>query len=319
VAPDLAIGIPTHNRTDLLAACLASVVRWAPSGTEIIVVDDASPNRAASWVAGQFAGVRWVRLPRRGGFCVAVNTGLRATACPIVELLNDDTEVTAGWAEAALALFKDPKVGAVAPLVLNPPAEGSPVPRIDSAGDRYYLGGVAGKRFHGRRLDTVAPCRQRVFGASASSAFYRRDAVLQVGGFPEEFAAYFEDIDLAFRLRRAGYEIVFEPAARVWHHGTSSYQANPRLLAQQSRNEEMVFWRNLPGPLLARALLPHLAVVVVKAWRRWHEGRLRPFLFGRLRVVSEIPAVLRYRRKLWAMGPPASAQEWGIEKRFWFG
>ena len=114
------------------------------------------------------------------------------------------------------------RVAAVAPLVLR---QSDDVRRrcIDSAGDRYFLGGVAGKRGSGQPVgpDYLDACP--VFGASASSAFYRRDAVLTAGGFPEHFAAYFEDVDLSFRLHWAGYRVVYEPAARVWHRVSASY------------------------------------------------------------------------------------------------
>ena len=80
----------------------------------------------------------------------------------IVELLNDDTEVTAGWAEPALARFADPTVGAVAPLVLRWP-DGR---RIDSAGDTYHLAGFAYKRGNGERLAVGALKPGCVFGAS---------------------------------------------------------------------------------------------------------------------------------------------------------
>src|SRR5207302_51027 len=83
-----------------------------------------------------------LRLRRRGGFCAAANAGVRAARHPVVELLNDDAEVTAGWAEAALARFADPAVAAVAPLVLRGPP-GSGAPHVDSAGDRYFVAGVA--------------------------------------------------------------------------------------------------------------------------------------------------------------------------------
>src|SRR5207245_11684 len=119
--------------------------RHAPPQAEIIVVDDGSKDAAVSRVASAFA-VRVIRLSRRQGFCVAANAGIRHARGRIVELLNDDTEVFPGWADAALAHFRDPCVGSVAPLVLMPSGQ-SPV--IDSAGDRYYLGGVARKRGHG--------------------------------------------------------------------------------------------------------------------------------------------------------------------------
>src|SRR5439155_13214777 len=109
-----------------------------------------------------------------------------------------------------------------------------------------------------------------VFGAGASSAFYRRTALLRGGAFPESFGAYFEDVDLAFRLQRAGYRAVFEPAARVLHRVSASYGPPRRkLVEQQSCNEERVFWRNLPGRALVRALSRQLAVLAAKAWRRW--------------------------------------------------
>jgi hypothetical protein len=96
---------------------------------------------------------------------------------------------------------------------------------IDSAGDEYDAGGFARKRGHGERLSAgyQRPCE--VFGASASSAFYRADVLRAVGGFPADFGAYFEDVDLAFRLNRAGYRVRYEPAARVDHEHPSSTAA----------------------------------------------------------------------------------------------
>src|SRR5207244_12481561 len=136
---------------------------------------------------------------------------------------------------------------AVAPLVLQSLASVNQRPCVDSAGDSYYLGGVAGKRGHGQPLGREHLRPRRVFGASASSAFYRRDVLLRVGAFPEAFGAYFEDVDVAFRLNRAGYRVLFEPASRVYHRGSASYgKRRRRLLEQQSRNEERVFWRNVP-------------------------------------------------------------------------
>src|SRR5262245_26843527 len=95
----LAIVIPSYNRPDLLRRCLASATRHAPSGTDVLVVDDASPGRCISSTALDYPGVRVLRLAKRGGFCVAANRGIAAVSAPIVELLNDDTEVEPGWAD----------------------------------------------------------------------------------------------------------------------------------------------------------------------------------------------------------------------------
>jgi GT2 family glycosyltransferase len=318
VAADLSIVIPSNHRADLLRACLESVTRHAPPGTEVIVVDDASRGATISGCARAFAGVHVLRLSHQKGFCAAANAGIRTAHHSIVELLNDDTEVTAGWTEAPLASFSDPLIGAVAPLVLYWPGGAVGEARIDSAGDRYYQGGIAGKRGHGQTLTSAHLRRARVFGASGSCAFYRREAVVRVGGFPESFAAYFEDVDLSFRLHWAGFDIVYEPTSRVLHHVGSSYgSAKRRLLKQQARNEERVFWRNLPPRDLVRALPAHFAVVAAKAWRRWRAGELGPFLRGRLEVLGEAAELLRHRRLIRRFGVPNTAGNWRLEESFW--
>lgn len=331
MTPPLSIVIPSHCRPDLLRRCLASIERHAPSDTEVLVVDDGSPGGAIAAAARDFAWVRVLRSPRRHGFCAAANHGIAAARADIVELLNDDTEVTADWAPTAVAAFADPSVAAVAPLVLSPAGGAAGTPsasatplaaadlRIDSAGDRYYLGGIAAKRGHGQPLKPQYLRSCRVFGASASSAFYRRELLVKVGGFPESFGAYFEDVDVSFRLNRAGYQIRFEPASRVLHHVSASYgRPGRRLLEQQSLNEERVFWRNIPSAEMGRALAWHVAVLTAKAWRRWQEeGTLRPFLCGRLRLLGELPALWRHRRALDETSPKANLKAWRIDTRFW--
>jgi hypothetical protein len=312
--PPLSIVIPSYCRADLLALCLRSVTRFAPAGTEVIVVDDASAVGLISRTAAGYPGVHVVRLAKRSGFCAAANAGVAAASAPVVELLNDDAEVTAGWAEAALRWFADGRVGAVAPLVLqNDPdrlARGLP-PLIDSAGDEYDPGGFARKRGHGLSWsDTRHETRHTreievsclvsrvsclvspgpVWGASASAAFYRREALLAAGGFPEDFGAYFEDVDLSFRLRRLGCEVWYDPAAVVWHRVSASYGRRPdrRVLEQQSRNEERVFWRNVRGRDRVRYLPRHAAVLAGKAARRLREGTFVPWAVGRLRAWASL-------------------------------
>jgi GT2 family glycosyltransferase len=255
--------------------------------------------------------VRIVRLARNRGFCAAVNAGIASSSGPIVEVLNDDTEVNARWAEAALARFADAQVGAVTPLVLfGPPGLHSP-PRVDSRGDCYHVAGIAGKRSHGEVLATEHLRAGPVFGASGSSSFFRREALQRSGGFPEELLAYFDDVDLSFRLHRAGYRIEHEPLSRVYHCVSSSYgKARNDLLALQSRNEELVYWRNLPVGLLARSLPAHLAVLAGKALRRASEGQLLPFLRGRLEALLHFQAVLRHRRRL---GPAGDVSSWCLD------
>jgi GT2 family glycosyltransferase len=284
----LTIIIPSYRRVDLLESCLRSVVLHAPSWAEVLVVDDASTDASVSKLAETFPGVKALRMPRRSGFCKAVNAGLRAATGEIVELLNDDTEVCPGWVEAALKHFENPRIAAVAPLVLQHSSPES-LPLIDSAGDAYDVGGFAFKRGHGLPASQGEfQQSQEVWGVSGAAGFFRRDTVLQAGGLPDDFGAYFEDVDLSHRLRHHGYQAWYEPNSKVWHHVSSSYGQRPsrRTLEQQSCNEERLFWRNTPTELLWKHLPRHAAVLCGKALRRIGEGTFAPWLTGRLRAVQ---------------------------------
>lgn len=276
----------------------------------MLVVDDGSPAGRASRTAAE-CGVEFVRLPAQQGFCAAANHGVAHSRGEIVALLNDDTEVTAGWAEAALARFIDSTVAAVTPLVLLGPPGAHQLERIDSAGDGYSVGGVAYKRGHRQPLATEFLVAQPVFGASGSGSFFRREAYLAAGGMPEEFGAYFDDIDLSFRLHQAGHTILFEPASRIYHRVSSSYgQPSAQLLQRQSRNEELVFWRNLPAGDLLRALPFHLAILLAKALRRYCEGGLRAWLTGRVQALGWAAAIWRHRRR--HLAGRRRSHDWGV-------
>ncbi|HMB08517.1 MAG TPA: glycosyltransferase family 2 protein [Isosphaeraceae bacterium] len=294
--PACSVVIPTYNGRRLLETCLASIARHRPGDPpiEVVVADDASTDGTAEWLADAYPDVRLVRLERNLGFCAAANAGIDAARGEYVQLLNNDTEVTAGWIEAGLAPFADPTVGSVAPLVLvrSDPA------RVDSAGDSYGLVGWPSKRGHGQAaalwLDHPSDC---VFGASGSSAFYRAEALRHVGAFDPSFGSYYEDVDLAFRLRWAGYGCTFTPRCRILHEVSASYDhARPTLQRRMSRNAELLFWTDLPVRWLMAAAVPHLAFTVAQGLWRLARGRARPFVLGKLDALRELPRFAERRR-----------------------
>ena len=294
--PVCSVVIPTYNGLPLLEVCLASVERHLPGGldVEVLVADDGSTDGTASWLAERYPWVRLVRMEVNGGFCAAANAGLAAARGEFVQLLNNDTEVTAGWVEAGLAPFADPTVGSVAPLVLVR----SDPSRVDSAGDSYALIGWPSKRGHGQAASAwLERPAERVFGASGSSAFYRASALRRVGTYDPSFGSYYEDVDLAFRLRWAGYTCVFTPRSRVLHEVSASYDhARPALQRRMSRNGEVLFWTDLPAGWLLLAVLPHLGFVLSQLVWRLLRGRARPFLLGKLDALRECPRLAARRR-----------------------
>ena len=302
--PRLTVVVPTYNGRHLLGRCLDSLGRHMPGGVEVVVVDDASTDRTDSWLLSAHPYVVFRRMERNVGFVSAANAGLALVKGEYVQLLNNDAEVTAGWAEAGLRPFDDPRVGSVAPLVLVR----SDPSRVDSAGDSYALFGWPSKRGHGqpaRRWAATPP--GPVFGASGSSAFYRASALARVGGYDPTFGSYYEDVDLSFRLRWAGYICMYAPGCVVRHDISATYDhARPDLQRRISRNAEWLFWSNLPAPTLLLALIPHLGFVAAQAAVKLLRGRLGPFAAGKLdaiRGLSTIRARRALRRDLAAASP----------------
>ncbi|MEW4567451.1 glycosyltransferase family 2 protein [Tautonia sp. JC769] len=306
--PTLSVVIPSHNGRDLLPACLESLRSHRPDGIdlEVIVVDDASRDGSAEWVNAHFPEVRLIRLERNGGFCVAANAGIAAARGAFIQLLNNDAEVCDGWAEAGLAPFRDPGVGSVAPLVLVR----SRPDRVDSAGDCYAVFGWPSKRGHGQAAERWKhELAGEVFGASASSAFYRAEALRKVGPFDPSYGSYYEDVDLAFRLRWAGYRCVFEPNCRVLHDVSATYDhGSPALHRRMAKNAEALFWSNLPAGWLALALVPHLGFLAVQLLWKLSKGRAWPFLLGKGDAIAELPRFLKLRAHRRALARSAEAR-----------
>ncbi len=293
--PTLSIVIPTHNGRKHLDRLLPAVRRHAPPGTQVLVVDDASTDGTPEWLARTQPWVERVLLAKNQGFCAAVNAGIAPARGEVVELLNDDTVVEPDWAERALRHFAEPAVGSVAPLVLslNQPEV------IDSAGIEYHISGWARNRGYGVRLGPEHLRPGEVFGASGSSGFYRRAALERAGPLLPEYGAYFEDVDLAFRLRWAGYRCVYEPESRVRHEGSASYgRRSERLVRLLARNEELVFWVNLPARQLLLGLAPHLGFLAVRIFRRALAGQLLPYLRGKIEALGLARWIARRRRVL---------------------
>ena len=293
----LSVVIPTYNGRKLLETCLASIARCRPRDidVEVIVADDASTDDTRAWLASTHPEVCVVRLLKNGGFVAAANAGIAAAQGQVIQLLNNDTEVTPGWVEAGLAPFADREVGSVAPLVLVR----SDPSRVDSAGDSYSFVGWPCKRGHGESASVWKKHpSDKVFGASGSSAFYRASALRRVGAYDPTFGSYYEDVDLSFRLRWAGYSCVYAPDCRILHEVSASYDhGKPALQRRMSRNSEILFWSNLPLAWLAAAVVPHIGFTLAQGLWRLLRGRARPFVAGKIDALRAVPT-FRARRRL---------------------
>lgn len=216
--PRVSIVIPVHGQYPITRRCLAAIA-YAPTAVpyELIVVDDGSPPDpdGITALASEAPGVRLVRHDFARGFNQACCSGAAIARGEFLVLLNNDTEPCAHWLEELLAPFERwPDTGLVgAQLVL---ADG----RLQEAGGIVWGNGEPWNYGRGGNpYDPRYAYARRVDYCSGAALMIRASLWRQVGGFSPEFSpAYFEDTDLAFKVRQAGHSVRYTPLARVIHH-----------------------------------------------------------------------------------------------------
>jgi N-acetylglucosaminyl-diphospho-decaprenol L-rhamnosyltransferase len=250
--------IVSYNSRDRLRACVEPLLA-APS-TNVIVVDNASPD--ASLGAVRDLPVTAIQLPYNGGFAHGVNAGWRAGSSPYVLLLNPDARIDGPSIEAlVLALEEDPRLGAAAPRIVD--EDGS----LDYSQRRFpRLRSTYARAFFLHRLFPSAPWTDELVRdeeayarrgspdwVSGACVLLRRKALEELDGLDEGFFMYGEDIDLCRRLRAAGFELLYEPAALVHHEGgASAPRAHLLPVLAASRIRYATKHRSRAGALLER-------------------------------------------------------------------
>jgi GT2 family glycosyltransferase/ubiquinone/menaquinone biosynthesis C-methylase UbiE len=214
-SPLLSIIVPVHGKWPYTRACLASIQAHRPAVPfEVLVVDDASPDRTAELVAAS-PGVRLVRNEHNVGFLGACNLGASQARGSYLLFLNNDTEITPGALDALVgAADSDEGIGLVGAKLVYPDG------RLQESGGIIWADGSGWN--YGRDQDASAPefqVRRDVDYCSGAAILVRRDVFECVGGFDQRYApAYYEDTDLAFAIRAAGHRTIVEPHAVITHH-----------------------------------------------------------------------------------------------------
>ncbi|TDC82459.1 mycofactocin biosynthesis glycosyltransferase MftF [Actinomadura sp. 7K507] len=200
---DVTVVIPAFGRAGELERCLAAV-----AGVPVIVVDDGSPDPEPLRKAAEAHRARLVRQPRNRGPAAARNTGLRLAGTPFVAFVDSDCRPDAGWLDVLLPHFDDPRVAAVAPRVL-PDGDGGPalLARYEAARSALDMGVRPALVRPGGRLGFVPTATLLVRVAAVEGDAFDED--LRLG----------EDVDLVWRLGDLGWNVRYEPAARVAHTG----------------------------------------------------------------------------------------------------
>ena len=259
VVPTLSYCVVNTNGREHLLACLDAIERTHPAGIEheILVLDNASDDGSAEAVRARGGDIRLIALERRAGKAANDSTLLQEATGRCCLLLNEDSELRPGAAEALLAaLDADPRAGAAGAQLLD--SGGKPVPcawRFPGVGTS-----LAGAVFLHRRLtvQSVGAPTRRVDWAQSSALMVRREAATEVGYLDPAFFVYYDECDFCKRLADAGWHTLFVPAAEAVHHdqlSTDLAAGLPRIVEFHRNRDLYVRKHHGRGAALAVRLL----------------------------------------------------------------
>jgi N-acetylglucosaminyl-diphospho-decaprenol L-rhamnosyltransferase len=273
--------IVSYNVRHYLIECVRSL--RADGLQQIVVVDNASSDGSVDAVRAADPDVIVLALDRNVGFAGGVNRGVALTATPYAMVLNPDVVVEPGSTKALVEyLEREADAGMVGPRIDTPDGELYPSVRrfpsvLDATGHAFLWFVWAGNPFtrRYRMLDWDHEQACDVDWIAGTHFVVRRPAWDQLGGLDERYFMYGEDVDLCWRMWRAGWRVAYEPAARVTHAiGRSTDQRPYRMILAHHRSLYRFSATSLSGR--RRALLPLVAVALgVRTGMAWLQRLLR--------------------------------------------
>ena len=205
------------NSGQLLSECLKHLLMQTVRPARVIVLDNASADPSVD-ALGLCSNVTLQRAGTNLGFAAGNNRILAECDSEFIALLNPDAFPEPVWLENLLrATLANPDVASFGSRQLNY----ANTEYLDGIGDSYHVSGLVWRERYGEKLQSTDFEPREIFSPCAAAALYRRQAVMDVGGFDEDFFCYKEDVDLAWRLRLYGWKTMYQPEAIAFHDRTS--------------------------------------------------------------------------------------------------
>jgi GT2 family glycosyltransferase len=277
-----------------LEPCLSALKAQAGAPDfEVVLIDNGSTDDSVPIVAKNFPEVRIVETGRNLGFAGGNNAGARAARGSLLAFLNNDTIPAPEWLARLHAALGG---GGDRALVTSRLVDLTRPDIVDSAGDGYLRAGGAYKHGHGESLAKHLEARE-VFGACGGAFMIRRDVFESLGGFDEDFFMVYEDVDLSYRARLAGYRCWYAPDALVRHAGSGTLgTTSAQAVYYGQRNLEWTWLKNTPGGLLLRTLAAHAIYSIAGVAHYIGRGRGAAAVRGKIAALLSLPRILRKRR-----------------------
>lgn len=314
---EVVVVVVNYNGKPWLADCLAALQRQSFADFTAVVVDNGSSDGSELAVAElNDARFQLVRAERNLGFAAACNLGARQVpASAFVALLNPDAFPAPDWlAKLRDAARANPHAAAFGCHLVD----AQDAARTDGTGDEYHVSGRAWRRDHGAPSALAAQRPQAsVFAACAAAALYRREAWDAAGGLDEDFFCYMEDVDLAFRLRLAGWDCLHVPQAVCRHVGSATTgRRSDFSVYHGQRNLVWVFVKNMPAPLFWLLLPLHVLLNLGALALFVLRGQARVALRAKADALAKLGAMWRKREAIQSARTIGAAALWQcLDKR----
>lgn len=261
--PRVSVLVLNLNGRGHLATCLPSLKAqtYPRDRLDIVVVDNGSSDDSIAFVRREHPEVRIVAFDSNRGFAAPYNEAARQSESPFVAFLNNDTRVEPDWVTELVAAVERHHVACAAARMLDWNGD-----RIDFAGGVVSFVGHCWPRGAGEPAATEYPEGPALF-ACGGAMLVNRKAFLDAGGFDEDFFAYFEDVDVGWRLALLGHDTVFAPRAVTYHraHGTAGRIAMASRLRLYERNALAMIYKNYDDDTLRRVLPAAVALTYARA------------------------------------------------------
>lgn len=297
VHAQVSVVIVNWHSEGLLALVLAALDKQTLIPTRVVIVDNGSTNDIPldRYTRGP---ISVMSMDKNEGFAAGNNRAIeRESESEWIALLNPDAIPDENWLRCLIsAAERYPDVDVFGSTQLL----GTDSKFIDGLGDIYHVSGSAWRSDYGQPNDRLpSECRE-IFSPCAAAALYKRQALLDVGGFDEDYFCYFEDVDLGFRLRLSGYNAMLVPDAVVHHlgGGTTGGARSDFAVYHGHRNMVWTYFKDMPWPYLWRYLFQHLAFNIASVVFYSLTGQGKIIMRAKWDALRGLPRILKKRRAI---------------------
>lgn len=308
----ISVVIVNFNAGELLDRCVAAVLEQSLPALEVFVIDNDSSDGSAKRIGEKFPSVYVVNSGANIGFAAANNLALKMLSnnSRWVALLNPDAFPEPDWLETLFAATREyPEYAFFGSRLMD----ANRAALVDGIGDVYHLSGLIWRCGHGQVLNPACLKPAEIFSPCAAAAMYRKDLLMESGGFDEKFFCYVEDVDLGFRLRLLGHRCLYVPGAVAFHIGSALSGARSAFSVYHGhRNLVWAFFKNMPG-ILFWVLLPlHLVFNLLTLFHLGLRGQAKIVLRAKRDAFKEIPTIWRARQRIQSQRVVSLGEIWRL-------